>query len=130
MVVIDSSAIVAALREEPDGEQLTRAAAAADDVLIGAPTLLECSIVLGPSRRGDLEEWLAALGAQVVPFTAEHARIARDAYGRYGRGSGHPARLNLGDVMTYAVAAVAGAPLLYKGNDFGHTDLEPALRDD
>ena len=65
---------------------------------------------------------------EIVPFTAEHAKIAREAYRDYGKGSGHPAKLNFGDVMAYALARSEREPLLYVGNDFIHTDIESALQ--
>ncbi len=67
-----------------------------------------------------------ALGVQIVPLTARQAELARDAHRRFGRGSGHPARLNLGDCFAYALTADTGAPLLYTGSDFAATDVTPA----
>ena len=128
MVALDSSAIVAVLNGEEDGPQIQEVLARAPRVLVGAPTLLELSIVMGASRWAALEELLEVIGVNVVPFTAEHAQVAREAYVRYGRGSGSQARLNFGDVMSYAVAKVAGEPLLFKGDDFPHTDIELAAR--
>ncbi len=122
-MIVDSSALVAVLRDEPDAGSLRRVLARASRVVVGAPTLLETSIVVGQSRHPDLDELLRDVGAVVAPFTAEHARIARDAHARYGRGSGSPARLNLGDAMSYAVAIAADDPLLFKGDDFTHTDV-------
>ncbi|MEI2776142.1 MAG: type II toxin-antitoxin system VapC family toxin [Tetrasphaera sp.] len=69
-----------------------------------------------------------AVGVDIVAFTPEHARAARSAYRRYGRNSGHPARLNYGDCMAYAVASVEGEALLFKGDDFAHTDIEAVTR--
>lgn len=63
----------------------------------------------------------------IEPVTEAQVRIARDAYRDFGRGSGNPARLNFGDCFAYALAKVTGEPLLYKGDDFPHTDIEPAL---
>ena len=78
------------------------------------------------SRR--LDELLALYAVRVEPFTAEHAALARAAYRDYGRGSGHPAKLNLGDCSSYALARATGEPLLFKGDDFSETDLVAALR--
>ncbi|GMA32662.1 type II toxin-antitoxin system VapC family toxin [Litorihabitans aurantiacus] len=125
-MIVDSSALVAVLRDEPDAGGLRRAMAGEPRVVVGAPTLVETSVVVGPSRHGDLDDLLRDIGAVVAPFTPEHARIARQAYARYGRGSGSPARLNFGDAMSYAVAMEAGLPLLFKGDDFVHTDVERA----
>ena len=63
----------------------------------------------------------------IIPFDADHARVAREAYARYGKKSGSSARLNFGDCMTYALAKITGEPLLFKGDDFTHTDLTSAL---
>lgn len=125
-MIVDSSALVAVLRDESDAGPLRGALARATRVVVGAPTLLETSVVVGRSRHADLDELLRDVGAVVAPFTAEHARLARDAYARYGRGSGSPARLNLGDAMSYAVAIAADEPLLFKGDDFVHTDVPQA----
>lgn len=97
---------------------------------VGAPTLAETGIVLaarlGAEARPTLAMLVEELGLSVVPFEAIHAREARQAFLRYGRGC-HPARLNFGDCLTYAVAKVAGQRLLFVGSDFAQTDLEPAL---
>ncbi|MFC5381407.1 PIN domain-containing protein [Aquipuribacter nitratireducens] len=74
-----------------------------------------------------LDRFAREIGLRVEPFTDEHAALAREAYRRFGRGSGHPARLNLGDCYSYALAAATGERLLFKGDDFGYTDLQPAL---
>lgn len=127
-MILDSSVLVAILRAESDARELAVAARAAPVLRVGAPTLLETSIVIGPDRQPELDALIAGLQVSVVEFSAEHARVAREAYVRYGRGSGSRARLNLGDVMSYAVAKVSGEPLLFKGDDFPHTDVEPAVR--
>lgn len=125
-MIVDSSALVAVLREEGDASEIRRILAEAPRVAVGAPTVLETSIVVGTSRHGDLDNLLREVGAAVVPFTAEHAVLAREAYSRYGRRSGSRARLNFGDAMSYAVAKVAADTLLFKGDDFTHTDVEAA----
>ena len=97
---------------------------------IGAPTLTETGIVLGHRLGPDSELLLSrlveGLGLVVVPFSAAHGREARRAFLRYGRGR-HEASLNFGDCLTYAVAKLAGEPLLFVGDDFSRTDLEAAL---
>lgn len=97
---------------------------------MAAPTYLELLIVLQNKQvtrpRESLDAVLEAFQVDVVPFTAAHARIAQEAYLRYGRGSGHPAKLNFGDCVSYALAKASGQPLLFKGDDFPHTDLKPA----
>ena len=128
-MVLDSSAIVAVLLKEPGYERLTAAMERADSIVVGAPTLLESSMVLtsaiGQDARPLILSFLRGIEAQVVPFGEEHANAAATAYLRFG-GKRHPAGLNFGDCMSYAVAAVAGMPLLFKGKDFERTDIERA----
>ena len=126
-MILDSSALVAILKDESDAAELLSIASGSASLSIGAPTLLETSIVVGPDRRGDLDELLAGLRVSAVDFGAQHVDAARDAYARFGRGSGSPARLNYGDVMSYAVAVVAGEALLFKGDDFTHTDVATSM---
>lgn len=126
-MILDSSAVVAVMRGEPGAEAFAALVAGEPHVGISAATFTETSIVLGPAREPDLDEWLEVAEADIVPFDAEQARIARHAYARYGRGSGSPARLNLGDCFSYALAKATGRPLLFTGADFVHTDLEPAF---
>jgi ribonuclease VapC len=126
-VIIDSSAIVAILRREPDHELLEERLAEASDAKIGAPTLVEVGIVLttrlGGRGRLVLARFLQDNHIAAVPFTEQHAEVAIDAFGQYGKGH-HPAKLNMGDCYTYATAKIAGEPLLCIGNDFPQTDLE------
>lgn len=77
-----------------------------------------------PVLTGALDATLASSRIEVVAFSAQQARIARDAYQRFGRGSGHPAQLNMGDCFSYALARDLGEPLLFKGHDFALTDIE------
>lgn len=128
MIVVDSSALIAILLREPEASTLVEALMAADRVLIGSPTLFEARIVaMGKADRlpRDLEELLFHIGAEIVEFTAAHVDAATDAILRYGKGR-HPAALNYGDCMAYAIARVAGCPLLYKGEDFARTDVRRA----
>jgi ribonuclease VapC len=128
-VVLDSSAIVALHLREPDHERLIDKIDSADVVAVGVPTLLETAMVLtariGQDARPLLFAFLRRLQAEVVPFTEEHLDAAVTAFIRFGRGR-HPAALNFGDCMSYAVASVAGTPLLSTGNDFSLTDIAPA----
>lgn len=130
-MILDTSAMVAILFDEPERERYLDAIEASDDVLLSAASYVELAIIV--DRRADvllsrrLDELLAALGVEIVDLDAEQSRQARRAYAEYGRGSGSSARLNLGDCFTYALAAVRGQPLLFKGDDFVHTDLEPAV---
>ncbi len=130
-IVIDTSSLAAIVFGEPDGEMFSRMLATYDDeVCIGAPTLVEAEIVVesrqGAAALADLRGVLAALGVRTIGFDAEHARLAADAWRRYGRGR-HPAALNLGDCCSYATAKSLGAPLVYKGTDFSQTDIVAAV---
>ena len=127
-MIVDSSALVALLLRESGWERVAGALATPAHVAIGAPTLTETAIVLTAKGAPPtlLPAALQRTGIEVVPFTERHALVAADAYSTYGRGR-HAASLNFGDCMTYAVARLAQAPLLFVGNDFSQTDLEPAL---
>ena len=129
-MIVDSSALLALVFREPGHERLVEAAAGAGWLGIGAPTLAETGIVLaarlGGAARPALAMLVEELGLAVVPFEAVHARAARQAFVRFGRGR-HPAALDFGDCLTYAIARVAGQPLLFVGSDFGQTDLQAAL---
>ena len=130
-MIVDSSALVAMLAEEPQWVQLRGALLSAETRAISAGTLLEVSIVV--DRRGDatmsrrLDDLVASLCIDVRDVTAEQAAIGRAAYRDYGKGSRHPAQLNFGDCFAYALARVTGEPLLFVGNDFTHTDIRDAL---
>ena len=129
-MILDSSALLALVFREPGYERVLDAVTAADWVGVGAPTLAETGIVLAARISEEAKPTLALLlehlDLGVVPFAAAHARAAREAFTRFGRGR-HPAALNFGDCLTYAVARVAGMPLLFVGDDFAQTDLEPAM---
>ena len=130
-MILDSSAVVAIIRDEPGAEALLRAVTDAESVSISAATFVETCLVI--DGRGDpvqsrlLDRLLQDQAVRTVDFTAQQARIAREAFRDYGKGSGHPARLNLGDCYAYALAKATGVPLLFKGDDFGHTDVRSAL---
>ncbi len=125
-MIVDSSALVAIVLKEPGWEDLLARIAEASAVAIGAPTLAETGAVLTARLGTQAPRLLRALidegDIDVVPFVEEHARAAMDAFSRYGKGR-HPAGLNFGDCLTYAVAKLSGEPLLYVGNDFSKTDL-------
>ena len=125
-MIVDSSALVSILRQEPDALVFAEALERASVVRVSAATLLETSLVIGPRRHPQLENLIDASGMEVVAFDGAQWRVAREAHATYGRGSGSPARLNLGDCFSYALAKVTGMPLLFKGKDFTHTDVEPA----
>lgn len=132
-MIVDSSAIIAILRAEPDAARFAAALENAQQRRISAANWLETAIVISdpadPVTGRRFDEFVREADLLIEPVTAAQARIARDAYRDFGRGSGHPARLNFGDCFAYALAAEAGEPLLFKGDDFTHTDLRPALRD-
>jgi ribonuclease VapC len=130
-VIIDSSALVAILFAEPDAALYASAIEAADERRISAANFVEAAAVIDGrrdpivSRRFD--DLLREAEIVVEPVDAEQARLAREAYRDFGRGSGHPARLNFGDCFAYALARSRRETLLFKGNDFIHTDAKPAL---
>ncbi|MFT4305721.1 MAG: type II toxin-antitoxin system VapC family toxin [Microbacterium sp.] len=130
-MIVDTSAIVAVLDGERDADAVGDVIASADRVAISATTLVELTAVLTRYRRPGLhalvERRMRAWGVVVVALDEEQARVAQQAYRDYGRGSGHPAGLNLGDCYSYALAAVTDEPLLFVGDDFGHTDVRAAL---
>ena len=126
-MIIDSSALVAILREESDAEEFTTCVAQAESVNVSAGTWLETSMVVGPSRFGDLDGYVVTNAIKVVAFDNTQARLAREAFARYGKGSGSRAKLNFGDCMAYALAKATNEPLLFKGDDFRHTDVVAAL---
>lgn len=125
-MVVDTSALIAILTSEHDAERLVAALQSDPIRLISAATLTEAGIVAmalaGEGGGADLDDLVAELDLEIVPFGADHARLAREAWLRFGKGR-HPARLNLGDCFSYALAKAAGEPLLFKGDDFGRTDL-------
>lgn len=133
-MIVDSSALIALLQDKPLADRIVELLTTADAPAISAATLLEVSIVADgsgdPVRSARFDELIEAIGLEVVPFTEAQAAIARRAYRDYGHGSGHPARLNLGDCFTYALAKERRQPLLFVGEDFAQTDLRPALTAD
>lgn len=129
-MVIDTSALLAVLLSEAEADELVEAIVSAGTRQVGAPTLVEAAAVMaarkGPAGEVALDALLQRLEIEVVPMTPEAAAFARSAYARYGRGVGSPAVLNYGDCLAYGVARAAGEPLLFKGDDFALTDIEPA----
>ena len=128
-MVVDSSALVAILREEPGHERLLPIVLSADRTVVGAPVAFEAAMVLSGrwhrDARSTLHGLLRSIDAEIIPFREEHYEAAVSAFLRYGKGR-HPARLNFGDCMSYAFARVSGLPLLYTGDDFSKTDITPA----
>jgi ribonuclease VapC len=129
--VIDASVLVAIFTSEADSLQLIERIVAYNKRLLSAATWLEAAMVCeSVSQRGgseaDFKELIESLNVEVISFTPEQARLAFDAFKRFGKGRGTKASLNFGDCFAYALAKELQAPLLYKGNDFAHTDLQPA----
>jgi ribonuclease VapC len=129
-VVLDTSALLAILLGEPERDQFIAALAEAADPLISAGTLLESSIVvqskLGDDGLADLDELLATAGVRCVAVDLAQVHAARDAFARFGNGR-DAAGLNYGDCFAYALAKLTQVPLLFKGDDFGRTDLVAAI---
>jgi ribonuclease VapC len=129
-MIVDSSALIALLRNEPDSERLADAIKSAQFRRMSVASYVETSIVVDnirdPVLGRRLDEFLMEANISIEPVTVAQAHLARDAYRDFGRGSGHPARLNFGDCFSYALAKDKAEPLLFKGDDFGHTDIVPA----
>jgi ribonuclease VapC len=129
-MIIDTSAIVAILRQEPEARRLAEAIEAAPVRRVSATTYVEIGAVIDvgrdPVASRLVDELLAKAGIIIEPVTAAQARIAREAYRDFGKGSGHAAGLNFGDCFAYALANATGEPLLFKGDGFSHTDVTTA----
>lgn len=125
-MIIDSSALFAILLQEPEAERIARAIALDTQRLISAATWLEISMVVflrvGEEGLRSLDLLAAKYQLDLVAMTPKQAELARRAFKQYGKGI-HPARLNFGDCIVYALAKDTGEPLLFKGDDFGQTDL-------
>lgn len=130
-MIVDSSALIAILRAEVDAADIAYAIERSPMCRMSAASYLETAIVLDSDRNPVLsrrfDDVIEQVGFVIEPVTAEQARIAREAYRDFGRGSGHRARLNFGDCFAYALARAKGEPLLFKGDDFSHTDVAAAL---
>lgn len=126
-MIVDTSAIIAILRGEPEARRFAEAIEAAPVRRVAAATYVEVGAVIDGARDPVasrlVDELFVAAGIVIEAVTEQQARIARDAYRDFGKGSGHPAGLNFGDCFSYALAKVTGEPLLFKGNDFAHTDV-------
>lgn len=130
-MIVDTSAIIAILAAEDDAAMVAAAIADASVRRLSAASYLECGIVLDSQRdpvvSRSLDELIAEAGFVIQPVTEHQARLARQAYADFGKGSGHRAALNFGDCLTYALALDIREPLLWKGDDFGHTGIASAL---
>jgi ribonuclease VapC len=129
-VIIDTSALCAMLYEEEDAPDMERALALRGECGISAATLVEAYMICegrgGADAAARLDALLGRISARVIPFTAEHAALAREGFRRFGKGR-HPAGLNFGDCFAYALARARHEPLLFKGDDFAQTDVKAAL---
>jgi ribonuclease VapC len=127
---VDASAVVAILKRESGFEALASHLDSVNDAITSAIAIVEAVMTLGkqkgiptPEARAEVMAFLERAGVDVVPLDRMAGDLAIDAHARFGRGSGHPARLNFGDCFAYAMAKQHGVPLLYKGDDFSQTDL-------
>ena len=129
-MIVDTSALVAILRQEPEQSSFAKILDDAETLRMSAATYLELSIVIGSRRDSSMgrmiDDLLDRFSIEIEPVTVEQALIALEAYRDYGRLSGHPANLNFGDCFSYALARAKREPILFKGDDFGHTDLRPS----
>lgn len=129
-MIVDTSAIIAILRDEPEAAQFARAIAGATERRISAVNYVEAAAVIDGSRdpvaSRRLDDLLRAAQVRIEPVTEGQARIAREAYRDFGKGSGHPAKLNFGDCFAYALSKALTEPMLFKGADFARTDITPA----
>jgi ribonuclease VapC len=130
-MIVDTSAIVSIVRQEADASVFAQAIIEADVVRLSAASYLEAAAVIHSKRDPVVgrrfDEFLSEMRVVVEPFTERQARIAREAYHDFGKGSGHAAKLNFGDCFAYALAKDMNEPLLFKGDDFKHTDVKSAL---
>ena len=128
-MIVDSSALIAILLKEPEALRFTTAIAKSSVCRLPSPNFLETSMLLlgrlGEDGLRDLDHYISRSKMEIAPFTESQARLARDAFKRFGKGR-HPARLNLGDCFSYAAAKALNAPLLYVGGDFAKTDIRAA----
>ena len=130
-MIVDSSALLAIIRDEPLAATCLQTMLGSVSNRIGAASYLEAAIVADrlPESPGaaSFDDLIEQLNIEVKPLTARQAAIAREAYRRFGKGTGHPARLNFGDCFAYALAKDLDEPLLFVGHDFVHTDVPSAL---
>lgn len=131
-MIVDSSALIAAIRDEPDAVPVTELLGAYGG-RISSATLVEARIAAfregGAASLRRLDLFVRQAGPDVVAVDREQADVAADAYTAYGGGTGHPARLNYGDTFNYALAYVLDEPLLYVGDGFSRTDIRSALEE-
>ena len=130
-MILDTSALIAILRAEDGASQIAQAIERAQVRRISAANYLESAVAIDASRdpvaSRRFDEFVDTAELHVEPVTLDQSLIARDAFREFGKGSGHPARLTFGYCFAYALAKSTGEALLFKGNDFGYTDVQPAL---
>ena len=130
-MIVDTSALLAILRAEPDADRYADALAGSAEPLMSAATYIECAAVVDANRdpvlSGRFDDLLSVARIAIEPVTEEQAKAARHGYSNYGRGSGHRAQLNLGDCFAYALSRATGQPLLFKGDGFSQTDVARAV---
>ncbi len=130
MIVVDTSALIAILLDEPERRSMIDVIVDYGQPCMSAASYLEASMVLeaysGVQGGRDIDDFVEDVGVRIVPVDQAQARVAREAFRRFGRGR-HRAGLNFGDCLVYALTKTVGAPILFKGNDFSLTDLKPAL---
>jgi ribonuclease VapC len=131
-MIVDASAVLAILMAEPDAEQFAGALMHSGQRAMSAVNWLEAALAVdrrgGAAARNQFETFFGRSGIEIVPVTRELALLARKAFDDWGKRR-HRASLNMGDCIAYALARQRGEPLLFKGNDFSQTDIEPALKD-
>jgi ribonuclease VapC len=131
-MIIDTSAIIAILRNEPEAAFCARAIADDSDRRVSAVNYVEAAVVIDassdPIASRRVDDFFKTANITIEAVTEAHAQIARDAYRDFGKGSGHPAKLNFGDCFAYALAKARREPLLFKGDDFIHTDIISILQ--
>jgi ribonuclease VapC len=130
-MIVDTSALIAILRNEPEASKCARAIAGADARRVSAVSYVEAAVVIDASRNPvasrRFDDLVREAQLTIEPVTEDQARVAREAYRDFGKGSRHRAALNFGDCFAYALAKTTGEPLLFKGDDFCHTDVSPAI---
>ena len=131
-MIVDTSALLAVIFNEPDEPRVAAAMVDAASLRMSAANWVEAALVVdsrrSPRAKARFEDLIEELGVELMPVTIEVASLSRIAHVDYGRGN-HPARLNYGDCFAYALAKMTGEALLFIGSDFAQTDIEPALKD-
>jgi len=130
-MVIDTSALVAILQDEPERQTFNELIGTAPSCCLSTASFVELSMIIesrfGPDGIRDLDLYMSKAGIRLIPVDEEQAILARKSFRDYGKGR-HPAGLNFGDCFSYALAKSRGEPMLFKGEDFSKTDVVPAIR--